>query len=645
MLKNYLKIAYRNLFRYKIFSLINVFGLAFGMASAILILLWVLDEISYDKYYANADNTYLVLRGDSDGKTAVTSKLLASALKEDYPQIEKSTNFIQLRENYSFLIQNGDKGFKESVFLAESNFFDFFSLGFEQGDAETCLAASNSIVITKDVAKKYFGTLDPIGKPLDVSGFGHKSVMNVSGIIENIPSQSHIQSQIILPSSWLASIGLNFDTWKDQSFHTYIQVKDNSDLDDLSLQIKQCEVKNYGDQNTNDLSYSLIPLDKIHLYGKDIRFLQSTGDIKYVKIFLAIALIILLIASINYMNLSTALALKRAKEVGVKKTVGASKSVLIIQFFAESLLLAFIAYIFSILLVVLFLHEFNFLTGKELVIKPFEPFFLLLSIFVVVFTGFLAGSYPALFLSSFSPVQVLKGNLKLGFGNLATRKGLVVFQFAISIVITACTLIVMNQISFIRNSNLGFDKENLLCIQMTGETNNKFDVLKNELLRNPEIVNVSRSEPVSSFLTSTTSVDWTGKSENEEKQFWILHTDCNLADVYKFEMNMGRYFSDEYPSDKTSAYVINEAAASSMGLKSPLDNEIRLWGKKGRVIGVVKNFHFASFHNAIEPLIFKIPSNDQQAGRFSIISIRFKSQKPNDLLLFFERTWQKTPAR
>lgn len=641
MIQNYFKTALRNLVKHKGFSVINIFGLAIGMACTILILLWVRDELSYDKFLENADNTYLVLRGDKGGATAVTSKMLASALKEELPEIEKSTNFIQLPESFKFLIQNGSKGFEESVILADSNFFEIFSFKYRAGNPATALSAPNSIVITEEIAKKYFGNDKAIGKPLDVSAFGHKTVMNVNGILENIPLQSHIEGQIILPASWFKSIGINLDHWDDQSFHTYIQLKDNRYLQDLSSKIKQCEVKNFPNQNTQNLSYSLLPLTKIHLYGSNIKFLKSTGDIKYVQIFIVIAVIILLIASINYMNLSTALSLKRTKEIGIKKTVGANRRTLIIQFFGESLLLSCMALGFAILLVLFFLPEFNQLSGKKLVIRYHEPYLACIAFLITLITGLISGCYPALFLSSFQPIQILKGKLKLGSGSLYTRKGLVVFQFVISIVIIACTIVVFNQLSFIRNSNLGFDKENLLCIRMTGEANSKYDVLKNEFLKNPEIMNISRSEPVSSTLTSTTSVSWKGKPGNEEKHFWILHSDYHLAATYKFEMSLGRYFSDQYPSDKTNAFVINEAAAKSMGLKSPLDNEIQLWGKKGKIIGITKDFHFASFHTAIEPLIFTIPDDNQQNARFRVITIRFKSRTPDNLISFIDKTWHE----
>jgi putative ABC transport system permease protein len=643
MLKNYLKIAFRNLFRHKTFSIINIVGLAAGMACTILILLWVLDELSYDKSFKNADEIYLVLRGDRSGMMAVTSKMLAPALKQEFPEIKKSTCFMLLPESFKLLIQNGDRGFEESVIMVDSNFFKLFSYRFREGDPATALSSPNSIILTSEAAKKYFGSENAIGKQLKVSGFGGTSIMSVSGILENIPLQSQLQGQIIMPAVWFNNIGINFNDWRDQSFQTYIQLSDNIDIRNLPSKIKQCEIKNYPNQNTSDLSYSLIPLTKIHLYGSNLKFIETTGDIKYVQIFIAVSIIILLIAGINYMNLSTALSLRRTKEVGIKKTVGANRNILVIQFLGESFILSFISYCFALFLVELLMPEFNNLTGKELSISYFNLSFIALSFFVILVTSLISGFYPALFLSSFSPIQALKGKIRPASWNLFTGKGLVVFQFVSTVVIIVCTIVVFSQMLFIKNSNIGFNKENLLCIRMTDEANSKFDVLKNDLMKNPDILCISRSEPVSNSITRCTglSVSWPGKAENDEKAFWILHSDCNLAATYKFHIVLGRYYSEKYPSDKTNAYVINEAAVKSMGLNSPLNTEISLWGKKGKIIGVIKDFHFASFHNAIEPLIFKMPYDNEQAARFRIMTIRFKSNSPDKLISSVERIWHK----
>jgi putative ABC transport system permease protein len=641
MLKNYFKVAFRNLYRHKVFSFINIAGLAAGMACTVLILLWAEDELSYDTFFQNSDHIHLVLRGDRSGMTGVTSKMLAPALKEEVPEIRKATRIMQLPAGFEFLIQNGDRGFEENVSFAGSDFLDFFSLKLREGNPSTALSDPNSIVLDNEMAKKYFGSEEAVGKSLEVSGLGHKTVVKVTAVLEKLPPQSQIRTQIILSAGWFKSIGIDFDTWYDESHYTYIQTEENTDLQNLSSKIRQCEIRHFPNQNTDNLSYSLLPLPKIHLYGGNVKFLQATGDIQYVRIFIAIALVILFIASINYTNLSTALSLKRRKEIAVKKTIGASRKNLTIQFIGESVILSLIAFVLAILLVEIFLPEFNALSGKSLAIRYLEPSFIILSLAVILVTGLASGFYPALLLSSFNPVEIFRKRVKVNAGRLFTRSGLVVFQFAVSIAMILCTVVVSNQLSFVMNSNLGFDKENLICVRMMADASKRFASLKNEIERNPGVIGISRSEPVSSSITRTEGVSWEGKPANEQKHFWVLHSDYNLAATYRFEMQQGRFFSAEYPTDRSAAFVINEAAAKAMGFASPLNKEMRLWGKSGRIIGVAEDFHFASFHTAIEPLIFTIPDSSQEDGRCRIMTVRIKPGNPRGILSFIENAWHE----
>jgi len=381
------------------------------------------------------------------------------------------------------------------------------------------------------------------------------------------------------------------------------------------------------------------------LHGSNLRFFTATGDIKYVQIFTAVAFIILLIAVLNYVNLSTALALKRTAEVGIRKAIGAKRSSLMLQFLGESFLLAVVALAFALLLAELLLPEFNTLSGKSLSIRYNEPGLLGMLFFITLFTGVVSGAYPALFLSSFTPVQMLKGKLKLDPKSFFVRKGLVIFQFALSIIMIVCTIVVFNQLSFIRESNVGFEKENILCVKVAGEANSKYDVFKNEMQKDPDIISISRSEPLlNGVLGATFGVNWRGKSANGEVHFWILHSDFDLAPTYKLEMSQGRYFSAQFPSDSTDAYVINEAAAKAMGLQSPLSEEIQVWGRTGKIVGVTKDFHFASFHSVIEPLIFRIPDKNDQEGRFTVISIRFRASGPENTLARLKEVWRDRMA-
>ncbi|HTX19109.1 MAG TPA: ABC transporter permease [Bacteroidota bacterium] len=641
MLKNYFAMAFRNLLRHRVFSFINVAGLAAGMACTILILLWAQDELSYDRFFKDSDRISLVVRGDRNGMNAVTSSMLAPALKEELPEIKKSTSVMQLPASFKFLIQNGDKGFEENVVFARSGFFDFFSLSLSEGNPATALDDPNSILLDRETAQKYFGSENAVGKSLTVSGFGGKSAVKVSGILEGIPPQSHIRAHIILPMQWFKSIGINFETWFDQSFHTYIETEGNVDADALSSKIRQCEIRHFPQQNADNLSYALLPLTKIHLFSGHVKFLEGTGDIAYVRIFIAIAVVILLIAGINYMNLSTALSLKRRKEIAVKKTIGASRRRLMAQFLGESLITSSMAFVLALLVVELFLPEFNTLSGKTLSVRYGDPSFIFISLAIISGTGLASGFYPALLLSSFSPVQILRKRLPSGSGGALARSGLVIFQFAASIGIIVCTIVISNQLSFVMNSNLGFDKENLLCIRLTSNANTKFESMKNELEKDPDVITVSRSEPVSTSLTRTEGITWEGKPANEQVHFWVLHTDDNLAATYKFQIVQGRFFSDQYPTDRSGAFVINEAAAKTMGFTAPLNKEVALWGKRGKIVGVVRDFHFASFRTAIEPLIFNIPDSNQFEGRYQVMSLRIRPGNPQGLISVVEQLWQK----
>jgi len=648
MFRNYFKVAVRNLMRHKTISFINIFGLSIGMACTILIMVWIIDELSFDSFHKNADSIYLALHSYGNEMIGQTSVLLAQTLKDELPEVINSTNFAQYPESIGFLIQYGDKSFNETVGTADTNFFNVFSFKLKKGNPSTALADLNTIVITEDIAKKYFGEEEAFGKTLSVTALGQKRDLRVSGILENIPHNSHIQCQIIIPVSWFKSViksnfGNNYNFWNNLSMQTYIQVQNKCDIHELPLKIKECEIRHQPDKSSPIPNYSLIPLTKIHLYGNMIKFLRGfIGDIKYVRILFIIAIVILLIAGINYTNLSTALAFNRTKEVGIKKNLGASRKSLMLQFFGESFLFSFVALICAIILTKLLLPEFNQLCGKELALSFNDRNFISIILFITLITGFISGSYPALFLSSLQPIQILKRKLKSGSNNLITRKGLVVFQFAISIIIIICTIVVSDQLSFIKNSNLGFNKENIICIKMTRESNNKYEVLKNELKKSLDILSMSRSGSINSNeWNSTGDITWQGKEEKNTQTFWELNSDYDLASVFRVEMSRGRYFSEKFPTDQTNAFVINETAARLMGMKSPLNKEIQLGKKKGVIIGVTKDFHFSSFHNAIEPLIITIPEKSKQDLFFPTLAIRIKAGTQANSVASIEKTWKE----
>ena len=644
MVSNYLKTALRNLLRHKVFSGINIVGLAVGMACTLLILLWVQDELSYDRFHKNADCIYLVLRGGKDGPTAVSSRLLAPALKDDLPQVINAGAYMRVPDGFGVSLSQGRRVFQEKIGLADSCFFRLFSFRFVKGDPATALTDPSSIVITEATEKKYFGDEDGFGKILTFSAFGKQGVLRVAGVLEDIPHNSHLQSGVFFSTGWQQTLGIPDYGWQNQSCQTYIQLRTplttEKELQELASEIRGCELRHAQNQSES-LNYSLLPLTDIHLHGSGVKFLEAGGDIKYVRIFTVIAVIILLIASINYMNLSTALSLRRTKEIGIKKALGANRKSLILQFFGESCLLSLLALGFALILVKLLLPEFNMLSGKHLAINYSELPFMVLSLGVAFLTGVVSGSYPALFLSSFNPVQILKGQLRMSAGSIITRRGLVVIQFALSVMIIVCTIVVLRQLSFMRTSNLGLEKDNLLCVKLVGEANIRYGSVKNELMRNPAIIDIARSEQLcGGGMGNTGGVFWQGKQPKDETRFWLLHCDFDLLSTYKIEMSQGRFYSSRYPTDSAEAYVLNEAAVKAMGLVAPLNQEIIVWGRKGKIIGVTNNFHFASFHEAIEPLIFRIPDKAEQNLFYSTMTVRFRSQNPEEIVNVIERAWQ-----
>ncbi len=611
MFKNYLKTTFRNTTRHKGYSFINLAGLAIALACVILILLWVQHELSYDRFHEKADNIFMVLRGEEETVMAPTSYLLAPALITELPEIVNATRFSQIPETEKVLFRYGEKAFEENISFADSHFFEIFSFPFLKGTPESALEGPTSIVITEKTARKYFGDQEAFGKSIQMFLFGVKIPMSITGVIKDIPSNSHIDCDIFAAFQAMSSLGINLADWEweDQMTRTYILARDNGSVEELASKITACEIRNRPDDDLEKLFYSLLPLKNIHLQAKNIKFFATSGNSKYVYIFTVIAFIILLIACVNYTNLSTALSLKRAKEIGVRKVVGANRSTLIKQLLGETIVLSFLALLLAVLLARLLIPAFNRLSGKSLTIQFFDIRFLIGAVLIAFFTGILSGYYPALFLSSFQPAKILKSKSVFALKGMALRKGLVVFQFSLSIILIISTIVVFNQLLFIKNSDIGYDRDHILCARIAGDMSGTYDVLKNELLKNPDILGVCRTEPLdANIITNTDSVKWRGKEEDKTQYFRILRADYDLVSTYGIKMEAGRFYSREFPADATGSYVINESAAKVMGLESSLGEEISLWERKGSIIGVVSDFHFGSFHQSIEPLLMILPS-------------------------------------
>lgn len=640
MLKNYLKIGLRNLFKHKKYSLINILGLAIGFTGFILIIIWVQDELSYDMFHKNVGNTYLILRESNNKVSAITSKMLGPAIKSEIPDIINETDYSPLPESFKPFIQYKEKGFEENLAITDSRFFEVFSFKLIEGNPNTAFNNPNSIIMTERMAKKYFGNTEALGMSINLTFLGMKRIMKVTGILENFPHNTQFQREFLLPMDFIKSFGANWDAWQNYNVQTFIVTGNNIAKSDLEKKILECENRNAGNLNLGTTGYSLLPLSKMHLYSNNIEFFASTGDIKYVYIFSAVAFIILLIACMNYVNLTNAFSLKRTKEIGIKKVIGAKWKDLIYQYYGETLVITISAFCLSLFLVELFLPLLNNLSGKELSFNYSNMKFLTALTLTMLITSVVSGIYPAVFATRFQPIQILKGKFQNKSDGLNLQKGLVIFQFALSIAIIACTFIVIRQLNFIKNANLGYDKENIIGIRLNGNIFNKYDAFKNKLLTNSDILSVSRSEPMDEkSLGSTEGINWQGK--NKRFGAWLLHVDADFAKTYKIQMKEGRFYSELYPSDETSAYVINETAEKEMGFQSALGKEIDVWGRKGKIIGVTKDFNFSSLHNLIESVILRIPNPKEENIYYRELSVRFSPHSVNQSLEYLQETWKR----
>ncbi len=632
MLKSYLTIAWRNLLRNKTFSLINIAGLAIGLGSFILIVLFVTDELSFDKYNEKADRIYRVdsdIRfGGSDLKLAVNSDMMGATLKKDYPQVEQFVRFYN--SSGSKMVKKGNEFINESkVCHADSTLFEVFTLPALYGDTKNALNEPNTVVITASTAKKYFGSTDVIGKTIETNE-NNSTLYKVTAVIKDIPRNSHFNFNFFFS---MDNVEYGWGNFLSHNFQTYILLKPGTDPREFEKNFSQVidkyilpQAKQFIQVNSmedfkksgNRLDYSLMPLKNIHLRSDRFPELGVNSSIQYVYIFSAVAIFILLIACINFMNLSTARSANRAKEVGIRKVLGTEKVSLIRQFLTESILMAFIAMILALILVALAINYFNSISGKELaatdLLSPKFLIFLLLTPFVV---GILAGTYPAFFLSAFRPISVLKGKINQGFRKSYLRSGLVVFQFFTSIVLIVGTIVVFRQLRFIQNKKIGFNKDQVLVINGTGALGNNADAFKNEIAAMNGVTaasfggflpvsNSSRND--NTLSTDAVMTEKTGFST----QVWSI--DYDYISTLGMEMAEGRNFSREFGSDSTSI-IINESAVKIAGLVDPIGKKLYQPDGNGSnlreytIVGVVKNFNFESLRQNIGPLCFVLGYN------------------------------------
>jgi len=574
--------------------------MAIGLACAILILLWVQDEWSYDRHFENANNLYRVIEKQkfSEGEAslfAATPGLLAPTLNAEYPEVVRSARYATPQ----FPMQKGTEFIEAKIAIVDNDFLNMFNLKFIQGDVKSALNGPYNIVITENIAHKYFDNEDPIGKTLTSASW----VFTITGVAKSLPHNSHIQFDILFPIEFLTQIGAPVNDWGFRCYN-YIELSKGTKSKIVDGKIRDFIKKH---SKGSDSEIFLQNIKKIHLFSskKFAYDISGHGDISYVRIMGLIALFILVIACINFMNLSTAQSARRAKEIGVRKVAGANRQKIIVQFLGESLLIVFVAQAIALILVEILLPSYNNIVGKQLTINYQSSGLYIGLITIVLFCGLLAGSYPAFYLSALKPLDIVKGVINKNPGNTRFRRTLVIFQFSISVLLIICTLIIGNQLNYLQNKNLGYNKDNIgYFLFDTNPRDPQLETFKKELGKNPDIVSITRAHynPVNVEGTWT-GINWTGKKNGDDVLFYELGADEDYAKTFQLELIKGRYFSSEFPTDNT-ALVINEQAAKIMGFKNPIGEVLSTKdGSKFTIIGVVKDFHFKSLHTKIDPLI------------------------------------------
>ena len=633
MLKNYLKIAWRNLIKNKAHTFINIAGLSVGLACSLLILLWIQNELSIDAYHKNGDRLYSVYeRQYYDNKVHGqygTPGVLADELKKQIPEIEAASNLIY-GDEYTF--QVGDKILKMNGADAGDDYFKMLSVPLLQGNAQTALNSPVSLAISRKMAVAFFGSPQAaIGKTIR---YENRKNFKVTGVFEDLPKTSSQKYDFVINwYSYLQENGWAKD-WGNNGPVTMIMLRADAKPALVEKKITHFLDNLNKDQKKGTFTEELgmQRLDEGYLHGNFDNGKIEGGRIEYVRLFTIVAIFILLIACINFMNLTTARSVKRAREIGVRKVVGAVRSVLIKQFIGESLLITSLAVAVSLVLLVLLLPVFNQITQKEIDLPFNQPLFWIKLAALTIITGLISGSYPALFLSSFNPVKVLKGAIKLDSGTTMFRKGLVIFQFTLSVILITATIVVSRQMAYVQSKNLGYDRENLIYVPMNGELIPKYNTFKDEALRMPGIQLVSRISSVPTNMSNTTgNVNWEGKDPNLNIEFTQASVGYDFVKTLKLHMLAGRDFSKDYPTDSVG-YIINEAALKRIKYADPIGKPLTFWGKKGTIVGLVKDFHFNSLHDEIEPLVIR--SREQES--YGTVMVKTQPGKTKQALASLE---------
>jgi len=619
MLQNFLKVAWRNLFRGKGFSFINISGLAVGMASALLILVWVQNELSYDRFYTHSDRLYQLWRNGKDNTGLLSfntiPQIIAPTMKQDYPEVERASRVFW---GETLLLSRGDKKLNIVGTMADPDFLTMFDFPLLRGDRATALIQPTQMVITERTAKTFFGNEDPIGKTIRVD---NKYDYAVSAVLKDLPNNTRFDFEFILPWDYVRRQGATDSLWDKNSVQAFVMLKPHTELAAYNAKTKNI-YKEHG--NPYFAESFLYPVSRLRLYSDFENGKAVGGRIDRVRIFIVIAVFILLIGCINFMNMSTARSEKRAKEVGIRKVSGALRGSLIGQFLGESVLLAAFAGVIALGLAEVCMPFFNMVTGKTLAIGFSHLYFWLLFVGFVVLTGVLAGSYPALFLSSFRPVQVLKGSFKKVNALVTPRKILVVLQFSFAIILVICTLVIERQVKYAQDREVGYDKRNMIWAFLSADIIKNYASIKNDLLSQGIATAVTRSSAPLTESWSTGGANWPGKDPNDRTDFNLFDCDGDIVKTAGLQLVAGRDIDPKrYPTDST-AVLLNETAVKVMGFKDPVGKIINpgAWGVKNwHVVGVVKDFIMESPFEKIKPMVI----NGPRASWFNLFHIKLNA--------------------
>ena len=658
MFKNYVKIAWRNLMKYKFISFINLFGLTVGLTCCLLIVAYIVNELSYDKFNDKAGRIYRVTRSFNtpDGVEVLHLSAVAPPagplLKNDFPDIEKMTRTLS---NGNTAMKYGDKLFNENTaYFADENFFDFFSVPVLKGNAKNALAGPFSVMLTPEMARKYFGDDDPMNKLIRID---RQFTYKVTGFFKEFPSNSHFHPKILLSFNSLKDSAVygarQLETnWSNNAFYTYLLFPGNYPVDKIASQLPAFIDRNMhfpgapvAFKPSSGTKLYLQKLTDIHLRSHLDDELEQNGDIKRVYIFSAIALFILLIACINYMNLSSARSVLRAREVGIRKVVGAERKEIIFQFLTESILITWGSLLMAAFLTWLTLPWLNTISGEHLFVNVLLHWEILLPVLLLPFVvGIISGIYPALFMSSFRPVNVLKGLVKVESGNISFRKILVVAQFSISIILIIATVVVFQQLNYMQKASLGYDRDHVINIPYTSALNAQFETFRNDLLKNSFIKNLGRSSriPTGRLLDENdTKIMGADSMQPMNVDLKFITVDYDFIPTYDIHLAAGKNFSRNFSTDSIN-YVINEAAVKILGWKSPqtaLGKDIAYGGLRGKIIGVTKDFHFESMHQKIVPLLMRMPSFNR--GGYGNLSVKIAGDNIPLAINIIQNTWYK----